>query len=183
MAFLKRRFELDFDLSRRPGTGLPTPVVLPGPALFNYMQSDSPDGRTVSSSALWCFCTDSRSSRHRRDPNKPRSGRCGRGRPVERTFNGQQVQDIIVSQNLDFLAVTETWITCNDPDAASRPTIRYQSPATSYGHGAQPRWRRLPHSPKYHRCQTSSAATVTPLSVNRVSAAVRQDVRRFVSQR
>jgi len=123
MAFLKRRFELDFDLSRRPGTGLPTPVVLPGPALFNYMQSDSPDGRTVSSSALWCFCTDSRSSRHRRDPNKPRSGRCGQGRPVERTFNGQQVQDIIVSQNLDFLAVTETWITCNDPDAASRPTL------------------------------------------------------------
>lgn len=30
---------------------------------------------------------------------------------------GSLVQDIIVSQNLDVLAVTETWIICDDSDA------------------------------------------------------------------
>jgi len=30
---------------------------------------------------------------------------------------GSLVQDNIVSHNIDVMAVTETWITCNDPDA------------------------------------------------------------------
>ena len=36
MVSLKHRSDLDFDLSRPPGIGLPALVVLPGPALFSY---------------------------------------------------------------------------------------------------------------------------------------------------
>ena len=105
---------------------------------------------------------------------------------------GSLVQDIIV------LAITETWITPDDPDSVKLDTapadyiiIHLPHPtATVRSHNTPKHIQKNLHTNLYStknrenefdRCQTSSATAVTPLI--RVPAVVHQDIRRHGSQR
>ena len=103
---------------------------------------------------------------------------------------GPLIQDIIINEQLDILAVTETWIVSDDADTTKLDAVPdgyavSQSLTSSYGYSIQQRWRCLHHPPENHHRQMSSTAQSAPeasLAVVRMQPAVSQDHERLYSR-
>jgi len=187
MVSLKRRSELDFDLSCPVGTGLPIPVVLPRPMLFNYNlihQMAAPCSRLgCGASALTAVLLVIAGT----ETNPGPAAAVKKGLLNVRLMVNKRslVQDIIISQNLDALAVRETWITCDDPNAvklnaAPADYVISHLPHPTATVRSQGSGVCLIHR-KYHCCQMLSITVVFPLSVIRVPASVHEDVKQLGS--
>ena len=114
----KRYSEMDFDLPRPPASALTS--FVPGPLLFNYNlihQAATPcrilrcGARSSLLSAVLLIIAGIETNP---GPDAIKIGLLNARSVVNK---GPLVQDIIISHHLDLLAVTETWITHDDPDA------------------------------------------------------------------